>query len=130
MHNKHRVTAPGMSVLLLDLCSLIFAGRCSGLSTSSPLSTSPDVMDACDRLPWEECVLPTDLLLNTNLGKSDQKTACDELTGKRDIIGQKIRITHHFSRRSWLLICFTHTHILICESTVLLRLSALCYIYC
>lgn len=58
-----------MSALLLDLRSLIFAGRCSGLSTSSPLSRSQEVMDACDRLPWEEWVLPTDLLLKTNLGK-------------------------------------------------------------
>lgn len=58
-----------MSVLLLEFRLLIFAGCCSAMSTSSPLSTSPDVMDACDRLPWEECVLPTDLWLNTNLGE-------------------------------------------------------------
>lgn len=61
-------SAPCMSVLLLDLRSLILAGRCKGLSTSSPLSTSQEVMDACDRLPWDEWVLPTDLL-NTNLGE-------------------------------------------------------------
>lgn len=53
-----------MSVLLLEFRLLIFAGCCSAMSTSSP-----DVMDACDRLPWEECVLPTDLWLNTNLGE-------------------------------------------------------------
>lgn len=58
-----------MSVLLLDLRSLIFAGLSRALSTSSPLSTSQEVMDACDRLPWEECMLPTDLLLKTNLEK-------------------------------------------------------------
>lgn len=63
-----------MSVLLLEFCLLIFAGCCSAMSTSSP-----DVMDACDRLPWEECVLPTDLWLNTNLGeiKSAFKALCD-----------------------------------------------------
>lgn len=46
---------------------LIFVGCCSAKSNSSPLSTSPEVMDAWDRLPWEECVLPSDLWLYTNL---------------------------------------------------------------
>lgn len=48
------LNVPCMSVLLLDLCSLIFAGRCMVLSVSSPLNTSQEVVDACDRLPWEE----------------------------------------------------------------------------
>lgn len=61
-----------MSVLLLDPWSLIFAGWWRGLSASSPLSTSPELTDACDRLPCEEWVLPTDLLLNRNLGKYSQ----------------------------------------------------------
>lgn len=57
------------------------------MSTSSPLSTSPDVMDACDRLPWEECVLPTDLWLYTNLRgnkKSALKVRRDKLAGEKD----------------------------------------------
>lgn len=61
--------APWISMLLLDLPSPIFAGRCRGPSTSSPLRTSQELTDACDRLPWEEWVLPTDRLLSRNLRK-------------------------------------------------------------
>ena len=48
------------------------------MSTPSPLSTSQEVMEACDRLPWEECVLPTDLLLNMNLREIKTALIYDE----------------------------------------------------
>lgn len=99
VHKSTTEYEPCMSVLLLDRRSLIFAGRCSGPSTSSPLSTSQEVTDACDRLPWDECVLPTDLLLNTNLGKQSAfKVTCDEFTSKKDFFFPKTQhqiVVHH-----------------------------------
>lgn len=47
-------------------------------------------MDACDRLPWEECVLPNDLLLNVNLGKIKTALILDEK--KKDFIESEFGI--------------------------------------
>lgn len=47
-------------------------------------------MEACDRLPWEECVLPTDLLLNVNLGEIKTALILDEK--KKDFIDSEFGI--------------------------------------
>lgn len=75
-----------MSALLLDLCLPMAGGCCCGASTPLPLSTSQEVMEVCDRLPWEECALSTDLLLNMNLGEIKTALICDEFPPPKMIL--------------------------------------------
>lgn len=96
-----------MSALLLDLCLLMAGGCCCGTSTPLPLSTSQEVMEVCDRLPWEECALSTDLLLNMNLGEIKTALICDEFPSKmilltrNQIVDHQRRRGRNFSGRWW-----------------------------
>lgn len=81
-----------MSALLLDLCLLMAGGCCCGASTPLPLSTSQEVMEVCDRLPWEECALSTDLLLNMNLREIKTPLICDESPPQNDLIDSELGI--------------------------------------
>lgn len=62
------------------------------MSTPLPLSTSQEVMEVCDRLPWEECALSTDLLLNMNLREIKTAMICDEFPPKNDFIDSELEI--------------------------------------